>query len=374
MTPGVGYSVQAPGAALVDFTGSFTNGFIELTGLQRTGANGGWHLLGNPYPAPLDWSTMRLGAGTNLENMDGAMYVYQSSGPYTGTYRTYLANMPGGNSPIIPAGSGFFVRTTTPGTPGTVRFINANRVTTFGAQPAFGRSNDTRPVLTLALRNAAGTLADEATLYADATATPGVDAATDATKLANPSGLSLATVAPSGEALAIDGRPALTAATLVPLRLSVPTAGTYSLTGNALHLPAGLTPYLRDLSTGTQAALTSATTLTLTAGLHTRYALAFAPASALATAPALTAAQVALYPNPTTAQAGVTVALPVAAGTTAVQAEVLNALGQTVATTTLAVRGGEASGPLATAGLAAGVYTVRLRTGSATLSKRLVIE
>jgi hypothetical protein len=371
MTPGVGFSVQAPGTVLVDFTGVPTTGAITRSGLQRTGTEGGWHLLGNPYPAPLDWSTMTMGTGQSLEGMDGAVYVFQSSGPYAGTYRVFQNNI---GDPIIPAGSGFFVRTTTPSTAGTVRFANTNRVTTFGPQPAFGRSTTQRSQVALTLTNAAATLADELTIYAEAGATTGADAQYDAAKLANPSGLNLAAVAATGEEQAIAGLPALTSTTVLPLRLSVPAAGTYTLALHATNLPAGLVAYLRDLSTGTQQALTSAS-LTLPAGLSTRYALAFAPAGgALAAASALTAAQVALFPNPTTAKAGVTVALPVAAGTAAVQAEVLNALGQTVATTTLTVRGGEARGGIATAGLAAGVYTVRLTTGTTTLSKRLVVE
>jgi uncharacterized delta-60 repeat protein len=94
----------------------------------------------------------------------------------------------------------------------------------------------------------------------------------------------------------------------------------------------------------------------------------------LASASALTAAQVRLYPNPAGPSGSVQVAFPVSAGVQAAQATVRNALGQVVFMASLSVRAGQASGTLATAGLAAGVYVVRLQAGSAVVSKRLMIE
>jgi hypothetical protein len=373
MTVGQGYSVQMPGAALVDFTGTFTNGPVTRSGLNRTGADGGWHLLGNPYPSPLNWSIMTLGAGQSLENMDGAVYVFQSSGPYAGGYRVYENGI---GNPLIPAGAGFFLRTTMPGTAGTLRLTNANRVSTFGSQPNFGRSAaDQRPQISLTLTNPATALGDVAVVYAETGATPGLDAAFDATKLANPSGLNLACVAATGEELAIDGRPAFTVATVLPLRLQVPAAGSYELTTALTRLPAGLPVYLHDAATGTQLILaaSSVVVLALPLGLTTRYGLVFASATALAQTPALTAAQVALYPNPAD-QSGVTVVLPAPAGTP-VLAELLNALGQVVLPARrLPVVAGQATGLLPTAGLAASIYTVRLTTVARTVSKRLAVE
>ena len=179
-------------------------------------------------------------------------------------------------------------------------------------------------------------------MYADPAATTGPDAEYDATKLPNGTGLNLSVVAANGITQAIIGLPALTAATV--LRLQVPAAGTYRLATTAANLPAGLTAYLRDLTTGTQTALTATTTLSLTAGTSTRYALAFAPAAALAATAGLSAAQVAVFPNPAAKGAGVTVSLPVAAGQQAT-AEVRDALGRVViATCALRVSGGQATG------------------------------
>ena len=317
---------------------------------------------------------------TPQQRLDAAMYVVQSSGPYTGTYRTYLAEAPNDpeSSPIIPAGQGFFVRTSSPAAAGAIRLTNDNRVTELAAGSAFGRGpNDERPIVRLSLGNAAGTSTDQLTLYADVQATAGVDARYDATKLGNPSGLNLSAVAPSGEALAIDGRPGFAAATAVALRLSVPADGTYTLRAvRVANLPAGLVAYLHDAATGQQVSLAAQPTLALAlaAGLSTRYSVVFAAANVLSSTPALTAAQVVLYPNPAGTAASVTVTLSAAAGTRAARATVLKALGQVVAATALTVQSGQASGRIRTAGLAAGVYVVRLQAGAQVVSKRLVVE
>ena len=236
---GRGHAVQAPGAALVDFTGTLTSGSVSRANLQRPSADPvtGWHLLGNPFSISLDWSTMSVGttAANNLQDVDGAVYVFQSSGPYVGSYCTYLASALGLGSPLIPTGSGFVVHTTAPATPGTVRFFDANRVTTFGAQPAFGRSTDVRPRLTLEVRGVGGR--DAVTVYADPAATGGVDAAYDAIKLPNPTGLNLSARVGSTP-LAIDGLPVFSAAKVVPLTVGVPAAGIYALAVNQLlNLP-----------------------------------------------------------------------------------------------------------------------------------------
>jgi hypothetical protein len=113
MQPTRGYTVNAPKTALVDFVGTLNNGFQPSGPLARgTDARAGWQLLGNPYPAPLDWSTV---TEAQRPGMDAAMYVFQSSGQYGGSYRSYANGV--GASPLIVAGSGYFARVTTPALP-----------------------------------------------------------------------------------------------------------------------------------------------------------------------------------------------------------------------------------------------------------------
>ncbi|MBF9237659.1 T9SS type A sorting domain-containing protein [Hymenobacter sp. BT683] len=374
---GRGYAVQIAGTEKVDFTGTLNTGDINV-GLSRLGENAdaGWALVGNPYPAPIDGAA--LFENNNATGLEESFYVVESTSAYEGMYRAIARNFEGDQNTLIAAGQGFFVRVAEGAIDGAqLQFRDAQRVTDFGTQVRMYRGTaSTQPTVALTLRGTTGPV-DKLFVYAAAAATPGFDSGYDAWKLPNSTGLNLSSVAATGEALAIDGRPAFAAGTAVALRLSVPTAGRYTL--NALrvaNLPAGLVAYLHDAATGQQVDLSAqpTTTVTLPAGLSTRYRLVFAPATALTAAPALTAAQVALFPNPAGTAAAVQVTLPVAVGTRTAHATVLNTLGQVVRETALAVQAGQASGTLRTQGLAAGVYVVRLQAGAEVVSKRLVVD
>lgn len=370
MVVGRGYTANFPNALTTDFTGTFNNGNITISGLTRgTDPDAGWQFLGNPYPSPINASTI-----TGLTNMDANVYVWHATSRYSGYYTTYnitsntgtTAPTPGPTSSVINAGSGFWMRVTTPSTTnGAVALTNTNRVTTFGSQPAFGRQTSTRAELQLQL-NGAGT-SDVAYLYFDAAATAGVDAQYDAVKLPNTTGLNLATVS-STRQLAIDGRPAPTTATVLPLFVGVPAAGSYTLNPARFTGFGTMSVYLRDALTGTRTLLNGSNsyrfTMTTTSAAG-RFSLEFAPAgSALATAGQALAAQVQLYPNPT--QGRFHVVLP--AGAKAMSATLTNALGQTVLTRTLA--GNEADFSVATPG----VYTLRLMVDGNAVTRKVVVQ
>ncbi len=371
---GQGYTVNIAGNQLVDFTGTLNNGTLPLALAREAGnADAGWQLLGNPYPAPLDLA--RVADGDRL-NLDGATYVYSSTSQYLGQYRSYV-NGVGGN-PVLPVAQGFFARVSAGKTSGSFTFRNSQRLTAPNATPFQRGAADARPLVQLDLRGTTGP-AEAFYAYAQAGATPAFDAQFDAEKIANPTGLNLSSTATSGQRLAIDGRPVFDAATVLPLNVGVPAAGTYSFAAVVLNnLPAGLDAYLSDAQTGqtvnlrTQPAYTfSVTAAQATALLVGRFVLRFT-ASALATAPALTAAQVELYPNP--ARARFAVLMPGVAGATAVQAELVNALGQIVARQSAALPASGATLTVETGELAVGVYTLRLRAGPTTLAKRVVIQ
>jgi len=381
---GQGYAVNIAGTELVDFVGTPNTGTYAVNLSRNSGttaADAGWNLVGNPYPAPLDYSQLQFG---DLTGADRAMYVQQSTGQYAGQYRSYV----NGNStnplplavsdPLIAAGQGFFVRVSSGQTSGTITFRNYQRVTSYGQQSAFNRTAaDVRPSVRLELAGAG--LADGFVAYAEAGATASFDREYDAAKLPNPSGLNLSS-AGSPDNLAIDGRAAFTAATALPLVVGVPAAGTYTLTAAALHnLPAGLEAYLRDAATGQTVKLGvgtpysfSVTATQATALLVGRFTLQFSPVAPLATAASLSTADVTVYPNP--AHGRFTVLVPAVATAPAVQAELLNTLGQVVRQQAAALPATGATLTVETAGLAAGIYTLRLRAGATTLAKRVVIQ
>jgi hypothetical protein len=375
---GQGYAVNISGLALVDFVGSLTTG-DQTVSLSRNAAaspnaaDAGWQLVGNPYPAPIDYS---LVAPADRTGLDDAMYVYASTGPYVGTYRSYVNNI---GNPVLPVAQGFFTRVSNGQTTGALTFRNSQRLTTLNAT-AFQRTTaDTRPLVQLELQASNGA-ADQLSAYAETGATPGFDAQTDARKLPNPSGLNLASVAATTEALAIDGRPAFTTVTVLPLTVGVPAAGTYTLSATALNnLPTSLDAVLTDAATGQTVNLRSqpaysfsVTSAQAAAALTGRFSLHFAARTALATAPALTAAEVTLYPNP--AHNAFTVLVPAVTSATALHADLLNTLGQVVRRQDAPLAAAGARFAVDAAGLAPGVYTLRLRVGAATLAKRVVIQ
>ena len=79
-----------------------------------------------------------------------------------------------------------------------------------------------------------------------------------------------------------------------------------------------------------------------------------------------------LYPNPARDQA--TLSLPGVAGASRVQAELLNTLGQVVHRQVAPLPAGGTQFTLPIAGLASGVYVVRLTAGAAVVTKRLTIQ
>ena len=381
---GQGYAVHLDAAQLVDFTGLLTTGTRTL-GLTRnaTGSSddaaAGWALVGNPYPAPLDWSRV---APADRPGLDAAMYVFESSSPYAGSYRASVNGVGGnGNSGagLIATAQGFFVRVSSGQTSGQLTFRNAQRLTDATPVAMLRAAADPRPRVQLDLRGASGP-ADAFVAYAEIGASPAFDAAYDARKLPNPTGLNLAAVAATGEALAIDGHAAFTAATVLPLTVGVPAAGSYVLRAAALdNLPATLDAFLSDAATGQTVNLRqqpahafSVSPAQAAAPLSGRFALRFAARTALATVPGLTAADVALYPNP--AHAAFAVRVPAVAGTATVRATLLNALGQVVRTQAAALPAAGTTLTFETAGLATGVYALRLQAGPVVLAKRVVIQ
>ncbi|MDQ2769707.1 MAG: fibronectin type III domain-containing protein [Bacteroidota bacterium] len=377
-----GYTAQVGGGQTLTFSGSPNNGSASVTGLGygSAGTQAGWHLLGNPYPAPLDWSTLSVGttATDNLQNLSGAVYVFQSSGQYAGTYRTYQNGQ--GGDPIIASGQAFFVRTAGVGQSGTFRTSNANRVTTWSATNStlYRGGNDPRPRLTLALASP-GSPADATTMYTEAGATSAVDARYDAYKLRNPGAANLYSLAGADE-LTINGlAPLATADVVVPLGFSLLAAGPCVIHLDDLANFATTTGVLlRDNFLGTLTDLRQQPSYAFTAtagGLAstTRFALVLRPSGALATHGGLQASQVTLYPNP--AHQSATLLLPAVADAHTATAVLLDALGRTLWQRTLPVGPTGSSTVLDLRTLSTGVYLLRLQAGTgAPVTKRLTVE
>jgi hypothetical protein len=369
LSPGRGYTVNLP-AATVSFAGSAGNNDLTLSLARNAGpsaAEAGWSLVGNPYPAPLDYA---LVDPADRPGLDAAMYVYESTSRYGGQYRSYLPPVggnPGIGNPLLPLGQGFFVRVSAGQPSGSLTFRNSQRLTTY-QNPGYQRATaDVRPTVQLTLAGAG--LHDDYHLYAEASATAGLDAQLDAVKLPNPNGLNLAALTPAGEMLAIDGRPAFAPALSIPLSVGVPAAGAYTLTAATVANLGSTRAELVDNLTFTRTLLTPGASYRFTLAGTTapgRFWLHLAPAAPLATAGAAPAAPVLVYPNP--AHGRLTVLRPPGAAPTAT---LLNSLGQSVRTIPLP----SAETMVNLSGLAAGVYALRLMLdGGQVLTQRVVVE
>jgi hypothetical protein len=383
LTVGRGYTVNIAASQVVDFVGTANSGVITTSLSRGTSAEAGWHLLGNPYPSPIDWSQASIPAG-----ISAAMYVFESTGRYAGTYRSYINGI---GNPEIPTAQGFFVRQVgAAGSSASFSFEDAMRETEFSASATTFRRTaaEQRPLVQLSLRGSAATaLADQTTVYFDEQATAAVDARTDAHKLRNPGGQapSLFSLAANAE-LAINGLALPTTATslTVPLGLAVPAAGTYTISADQLLnlAPAGLSSVeLLDRRNGQRTSLSQAGasySFQLSANELTslgRFALVFnAAAAPLATTGTSLAQQLGVYPNP--AHGRFTLSVPALPGTGTVRASLRNGLGQEVLPArTLPLTATGAVADFDTNALAPGVYLLQLSAeGLAPVTKRVVVE
>ena len=375
LTAGQGFTVNLAPATL-SLTGTLRTGNYAVTMSRGTTANSGWQLLGNPYPAPLNWDNLTRPAG-----LDNALYVYQSSGQYAGSYVSYVNGFGPAGSNLVASGQAFFGRVGS-GTP-TLTFTNAARETTYSSPIQYRGTAETRPILELALQApAAGTLADVLYVYQETGATAAFDGHYDALKVILNGGQQPTLYQQAGpESLSIQGLPVGAQPQALPLGVNAPTAGPFVFTPQRLdNFPATTTLYLEDRLTGTWHNLrTGAYTATLAQGLSTaRFILHLNPAQGpLATkANDQPFAELQVFPNPATHQDTVQVQV---SGQSAALAkprlDVLNSVGQRVYT---AANPATASGSLRftvpTEGLAAGVYTVRLTTATGVLTRKLILN
>lgn len=99
MDNGRGYTMNKAGGTNFELTGAPHLSAVSYGPLGNSNATGnGFHLVSNPYPCDIEW--------TGVSGFDGAIYVWQSSGTYTGTYQ---ASFPFSGT-RIPSQQAFFTR------------------------------------------------------------------------------------------------------------------------------------------------------------------------------------------------------------------------------------------------------------------------
>jgi hypothetical protein len=367
LVPGRGYSVQTLPNTVVDISGQLASTSVAYPLSRGPLAEAGWHLLGNPFPSPLDWDQVPAVPGINQ-----ALYVFVPSGPYSGTYRSYINGVgQNGGTKDLAAMQGFFVRATAAGA--SLTLPASARPSTY-LNPGFNRTTTTttRPLVRLQAQSATGP-ADETVVYFDPAATPAFDAALDAYKVQlNGNGAPSLWSQAGADGLSINALSNLVTVPSIPLGVRVSQPGSHTLAATELlNLPPGTEVWLEDRQLGTRQnlTLTPAYAFTMSPGYTgQRFYLWLQAGGILSTATGALQAATHLYPNPTTS----TTTLEMAG--LSVQLELLNTLGQVVLKRSAQPRAGILREQLDLTGLAAGVYSVRVFTPQGTVVKRLVRE
>ena len=378
---GRGYTVNIAPGATVALTGELNSDSINTGPLRAgPGPNGGWHLLGNPYPSPLVIGSYQIDSLRN--GLAHAVYVFEPSSQYGGFYRSYVNGITtdGSGYLILPAMQGFFMRALQDVPEG---FTFTPDMRAYGKDTiAFHRSSPVaapvRPTLRLRLSGATGS--DHAVVYLQPGATTaGTDARFDAAKLMNPGDapqLASLMPGPGNEPLAINGLPDLTtrADTRVPLTLRLAAPGPYQLRVAELRefdpsVPVWLLDHARGSRTNLRQQPTYGFSATQAGTLNGRFELLLGRSgTALATA-TTRANSFSVWPNPV--PQGEALRLTLNEPTPAATATLTTLLGQPVTRVSF----GGSTGELATAGLAPGTYLLVVQAaGQAACTRRVVLE
>ncbi len=376
----IGYSVFMRNNAKPDFVGPLHTGPYSATGLTNTGlsgANPGWHLLGNPYPAPIDWATV---TNAQIVGMNGAISVARSTAPNDGNYQSYINGV--GPAKYIPMAQGFFMNNPTANTLGSVSLTNTNRVTAYQNPIHYRAGGETRPIVALTLVQSGKPVVfgDETHVYFEEGATGQMDQWYDAYKLRSLGATPSIFTKVGTEEAAINGLPALTSdEVVVPMGVMVNVTGSYKMNvSQFLNIPATTPVVLRDAVTGTEQDLRLNPTYVFSMDASyrgSRFTLVFNPAGRVTgVAATLAANQVTVFPNPVASNATLQVQMTGLNNVKSVTAKLVDALGRTVATENLTVVNGEVDGSMSTRSLSKGVYTLRLSAGAQSATRRVVIE
>lgn len=117
------YSRSTDNDSTVTYSGILNTGDVEIT-TEYSNMEKGWNLISNPYPCTIDWETVN----SSLTNVNDAIYLWDPSlNGGDGAYATYVGGeSTNGQTQYIPAGQGFFVRSSDAG--GKVNVANAAKV------------------------------------------------------------------------------------------------------------------------------------------------------------------------------------------------------------------------------------------------------
>ncbi|MGA8854782.1 MAG: T9SS type A sorting domain-containing protein, partial [Christiangramia sp.] len=181
----------------IELIGEVNNGNIPAKQLlnHHRQYTRGFHLVGNPYPSPIDWEAAQ---GWIKDNIDDGIYFFTASdtSQYTGTYTAYVNDISTGeplvdgrSSNIIPSMQGFFIKVSDSDSrdlvTGDFGMDNRVRVTDFDQQFLRAQLPDQKSLLRLEAGYNGAARKDLMVIYFSSFATPNFEKEMDAHKLMN---------------------------------------------------------------------------------------------------------------------------------------------------------------------------------------------
>jgi len=250
-------SETTPAVITVNIAGEVNNGALATTLYNHHRKyTKGFNLVGNPYPSPIDWAAV---TGWTKTNIDSAMYFFNASNQYSGSYSSYVKGVATGNAGrIIAAMQGFFVHVTDGAYPvtGTLGITNPVRINNL--TPVFKNAViDNRVILRFAANfETKNPIDDAAVIYFDQSSSLSFDKDLDALKMTNTDVQvpNLYTLTPETTELSINGMPLPTdSLTRIPLGITTFMDGWINFKAMDIsRLPDEMYIYLVDAETGKQ--------------------------------------------------------------------------------------------------------------------------
>ncbi len=235
--------------------------------LANTNSTGdGWHLMGNPFPSPIQWTGV---AGF------GDMNLFSTSGVYTGTYSAFAPVQ----NKIIGTMQGFFVRRLAPS---ALPFTLLNSARRTIANISYQSPNSWYSHL-LEIDITGNGFADHSTLYFNNDATADYEAYYDARKMEGRADQPVIyTHLPNGtDQLGVNGLGRLDETYIVPMVMKPGQNGEFTLNfAEVATFPSSAMVYLEDLQTGTLTDLRANATYTFTSDVNDnpeRFRIRFEP-------------------------------------------------------------------------------------------------
>ncbi|SKB33322.1 Galactose binding lectin domain-containing protein [Salegentibacter holothuriorum] len=181
----------------IELIGEVNNGPISSRQLENNHREytKGFHLVGNPYPSPIDWNAAQ---GWTRDNIDAGIYFFTASenSQYTGTYTAYVndvstedPNIDSSSENIIPSMQGFFIKVSDSDTQdlvtGSFGMNNQVRVTNFNQEFYRSQISDQKSLIRLEAGFNNADQKDAMVVYFSPYATADFEKEMDAHKLMN---------------------------------------------------------------------------------------------------------------------------------------------------------------------------------------------